>query len=98
MKFKACEARKTGAYYGVCEDFESKRNAEIRFLFAFLPIAIGFDKVDKMFEGLLLWNIALDALLAFIERNTSCASTDIAVVGICHLAWTIHDATHNANF
>ena len=43
MKFKACEARKTGAYYGVCEDFESKRNAEIRFLFAFLPIAIGFD-------------------------------------------------------
>ena len=42
MKFKACEARKTGAYYGVCEDFESKRNAEIRFLFAFLPISVGF--------------------------------------------------------
>ncbi len=34
MKFKACEARKTAAYQGVCEDFEGKRNAEIRFLFA----------------------------------------------------------------
>ena len=33
MKFKACEVRKTAAYYGVCEDFEDKRNAEIRFLF-----------------------------------------------------------------
>ena len=33
MKFKACEVQKTAAYYGVCEDFEVKRNAEIRFLF-----------------------------------------------------------------
>ena len=32
MKFKACETRKTAAYYGVCEDFEDKRNAEISFL------------------------------------------------------------------
>lgn len=31
MKFKACEVRETAAYKSVCEDFEHKRNAEIRF-------------------------------------------------------------------
>ena len=36
--FKACEARETAAYYGVCEDFERERNAEITFLDAFLII------------------------------------------------------------
>ena len=30
MKFKACDARKNRSILGVCEDFESKRNAEVR--------------------------------------------------------------------
>ncbi len=36
MKFKACEVRETAAYKSVCEDFEHKRNAEIRFLSIFI--------------------------------------------------------------
>ena len=36
MKFKACEFRKTAAYYGVCEDFEYKCNTEITLLEDFL--------------------------------------------------------------
>ena len=33
----------------------------------FGPIAVRFDEGDKVFEGLLLWDVALDALLALIE-------------------------------
>ena len=36
MKFKACDARKNRSILGVCEDFESKRNAEVRLLSHFL--------------------------------------------------------------
>ena len=34
--FKACEVWETAAYWGVCEDFEHKRNAEITSLDDFL--------------------------------------------------------------
>ena len=34
--FKACDARKTAAYYGVCEDFEGERNAENTLLDGFI--------------------------------------------------------------
>ena len=32
----ACDARKTAAYYGVCEDFEGERNAENTLLDGFI--------------------------------------------------------------
>ena len=34
--FKACDARKNAAYYGVCEDFEGERNAENTLLDGFI--------------------------------------------------------------
>ena len=34
--FKAYDARKTAAYYGVCEDFEGERNAENTLLDGFI--------------------------------------------------------------
>ena len=48
MKFKAREVLQSGAYYGVCEHLQNKRNAKIRLLFAFnLPrnsLCIGHTK------------------------------------------------------
>ena len=39
--FKACEARKTAAYLGVCEDFKGKRNAENTALGNFYFVSFG---------------------------------------------------------
>ena len=39
--FKACEARKTAAYLGVCEDFKGERNAENTALGNFYFVSFG---------------------------------------------------------
>ena len=42
MNFKACVVRETGVYSDVNEDFEHKRNEEIRFFFTF-SLRFGYD-------------------------------------------------------
>ena len=52
---------------------------------------------DEALDGIFLGNVLFDALLVLVERDLASGSADIAVISICHLAGTVHDATHDAN-
>ena len=57
-----------------------------------------FYQCQQSLYGLLLWDIALDDLCAAIEGDLARSCSDVAEIGICHLARTIHDATHYCDF
>ena len=60
----------------------------------------GFSVLSNQFEqavdGLCLRDILLDTFLGPIEGNLATTGTDIAVIGICHLAGAIDDTAHDA--
>ena len=62
------------------------------------PLTVLFDNFDKAVESLFLRDVALDALLAFVEAHFSHGCAHITVVGVCHFARTINDTAHNADF
>ena len=55
------------------------------------------DELQQALHSLFLGDILLHALLTFIKGDLAPTCTHIAVVGIGHLARTIHDAAHDAD-
>ena len=54
------------------------------------------NELQKPFYGLLLGYVLEHTLLAFVKRNLPASGTNVAVVGIGHLARTVDDAAHDA--
>ena len=63
-----------------------------------MPIAVLLDERDEFFDGLRLGDILQHALLALVEADAVDARADVAIVRVRHLARSIDDAAHNADF
>ena len=67
-------------------------------LFGVVPLTISLDDLDKVVEGLRLMDVTLHNLATAVEGDRLGRLANVAIVGIRHLTWAIHDASHNANF
>ena len=67
------------------------------YLFGILPIAVAFQEVDESRQSFGGRDILDDKVLPFVKADTSHAGPDIAIVGIRHLARSIHDTTHDTD-
>ena len=56
------------------------------------------DEGDEAVDGIGLGDVHLDALLALVEADASSGCSHVSVVGIGHLAGTVDDAAHHADF
>ena len=83
---------------GYCGYPQQLRRFSWRTLGGVLPVAVGFDEGDKLFDGVGLVDVALHDLAAFVEGYLACAGAHIAVVGVGHLAGSVDDAAHDADF
>ena len=54
------------------------------------------DQFEKFLDGFFLGDILLDTFLRLVERDLTTTSSYITVIGIGHLARTVHDAAHDA--
>ena len=72
--------------------------------FTFLPSPLGEGwgrgsyQFQQSVNGFFFGDIFQDTFLASIEGYFSSSGTDIAVVGIGHLAWSIDDTSHDTDF
>ena len=55
------------------------------------------DEFEKFIDSLFLRNVLLYTLLGFVKGYRASSCTDIAIVGIGHLARNIDDATHDSD-
>ena len=69
----------------------------IRFLFLPVLLLIRVDEGEQMLYCHLLRNVLFYANLLAIEAYTVRTGAYVAVIGIRHFAWTIHDAAHDTN-
>ena len=66
-------------------------------IFSLLSFLIRVDEGEQMLYRHLLRNVLFYANLLAIEAYTVRTGAYVAVIGIRHFAWTIHDAAHDAN-
>ena len=59
---------------------------------------VSFNQGEKLGDGVFLGDVFEHTLFATIEANFAAACAYIALIGICHLARTIHNTTHDTNF
>ena len=62
------------------------------------PIAVFLDEVNQPLDGCGLGDVHLDALLALVQADAAGSRSDVAVVGVGHLARTVDDTSHDADF
>ena len=53
------------------------------------------DELDEAIYSLFLRDVLLDTLLGFVEGDLATTSTYIAVIGIGHLTWAVHNTAHD---
>ena len=56
------------------------------------------NQLEELFNCLFLRNVLFHADLLLVERNLPASSSDITIIGICHLTRTIDNTAHNADF
>ena len=55
------------------------------------------DQFEQLLYGLGLGDVLLNTFLGLVEGDLTSAGTDIAVVGIGHLARTVHNTAHDTD-
>src|SRR5215510_2442510 len=61
------------------------------------PLTLRFDQLDKLLVGEIKGDVALNALFADVQVDLSWTRPDVTEVGISHLPWPIHNASHNGD-
>lgn len=60
------------------------------------PTVISYHKF-KFFNGLRLWNISFDKLFSSVQGYAPWPRSDVSIVCIGHLAYSIDNAPHHAD-
>lgn len=59
-----------------------------------LPFVL-LDELEEFVDGFVFGDVFEDCISAFIDMHLSIGATDIAVVGVGHLAGSVDDAAHD---